>query len=118
MSPNYTEFDDMFPDTQIIDADNLNKHIVTFWSDYLSVDEEMGVGTGSIEKELTLDNKTHKEEFQKMEQQKIRELVHDILRTLYIDSSNEAQNVIIKRLKLYYYKHEVIPTLTQYQEIV
>ena len=118
MKTNYTEFDDMFSDTGIIDADNLNKHIVTYWSDYLSVDEELGVGTGSIERELTLNNKTHKEEFQKMEQQKIRELVHDILRTLYLDSSNEAKNVIIKRLKLYYYKHEVLPTLTQYQEIV
>jgi hypothetical protein len=113
-----TEFEDMFPDREIIDADDLNKHIVSYWSDYLSVNEELGVGTSTIQKELTIDKETYKQEFLKMEQQKIKELVHDILTNLYLDSSNDAQNVIIKRLKLYYYKHKVLPTLTQYQEIV
>lgn len=112
-----TIFEDMFPDREIIDADDLNKHIVTYWSDYLSVNEELGVGTSTIQKELTIDKETYKQEFLKMEQQKIKELVHDILTNLYLDSSNDAQSVIIKRLKLYYYKHKVIPTLTQYQEI-
>jgi hypothetical protein len=111
------KFEDMFPDREIIEADDLSKHTVTYWADYLSVDEELGVCSSTVEKELTIDKETHKEEFVKMEQQKIKKLVHDILTNVYLDSSNDAQSVIIKRLKLYYYKHEVIPTFTQYQEI-
>lgn len=117
MKPNYKEFHDMFPDRQIIDADDLRKHIVTWWADYIAVDEELGVCSSTVRKELIINKETCKEEFLKMEQQKIKELVHDIVKNLYIDSSNDAQSVIIKRLKLYYYKHEVLPTLTQYQEI-
>lgn len=112
-----TEFQDMFPDREIIEADDLEKHTVTYWADYISVDEELGLCSSSVEEELTIDKETHKEEFVKMEQQKIKKLVHDILTNVYLDSSNDAQSVIIKRLKLYYYKHEVIPTFTQYQEI-
>ena len=66
MKPNYKEFDDMFPDRQIIDADDLRKHIVTWWADYISVDEELGVCSSTVEKKLIINKETCKEEFLKM----------------------------------------------------
>jgi len=112
---NIKEFDDIVPYTGIID--DLNKWNVHYSSYYLSLDEELGVCTSTRQKEFTINNEIYKEEFKKMEQQKIKELVHDILINLYLNSSNEPQNIIIKRVMLFYYKDEVIPALTETEEI-